>query len=115
MSSATTTLSVTSAAAAWDGWIIRRLSPDSNPIEVALLPKSRDEHTLLYAMGTEAANVHLGIPRELASQEIHMAQGGRQGLGKATEREWNAFRDRIHASSIKRHDRGSASLQRRSA
>ena len=36
-------------------WLIRRLSPDSTPIEIKDLPKKRDEQTLLYAMGTEAA------------------------------------------------------------
>jgi hypothetical protein len=49
------------------GWIIRRLSPDSNPIEIADLPKKRDEHTLLHAMGTETANVHLGSDRRVKS------------------------------------------------
>src|SRR6266853_511911 len=32
-------------------WLIRRLSPDANPIEIAALPKKRDEETLLHAMG----------------------------------------------------------------
>src|SRR5579872_1278610 len=45
-------------------WIVRRLSPDSNPIEIASLPKKRDEHTLLRAMGSEVANVHLGVKRQ---------------------------------------------------
>jgi hypothetical protein len=35
-------------------WLIRRLSPESNPIEIADLPQERDEETLLYAMGSEA-------------------------------------------------------------
>lgn len=30
-------------------WIIRRLSPDSNPIELAHLPDERDDEVLLYA------------------------------------------------------------------
>jgi hypothetical protein len=41
-------------------WLIRRLSPDSNPIEIADLPKERDEEKLLHAIGVETANVHLG-------------------------------------------------------
>jgi hypothetical protein len=44
-------------------WLIRRLFPDSNPIEIADLPKERDEEKLLYAMGGEAANVHLSSKR----------------------------------------------------
>src|ERR1700682_628442 len=41
-------------------WLIRRLSPDANPIEIEDLPKTRDEEILLNAMGAETANVHLG-------------------------------------------------------
>jgi uncharacterized protein (DUF2252 family) len=41
-------------------WLIRRLSPVSNPVDITTLPKERDEETLLHAMGAEAANVHLG-------------------------------------------------------
>jgi len=35
-------------------------SPDSNPICIEKLSGKRDEEILLHAMGTEAANVHLG-------------------------------------------------------
>ena len=35
----------------------RRLSPDSNPIEIAELSRKRDEGKLLHAIGAEAANV----------------------------------------------------------
>ena len=48
-------------------WLIRRLSPDSNPIKIETLPKERDEEILLRAMGTEAANVHLGSRRATGS------------------------------------------------
>jgi len=41
-------------------WLIRRLSPDSNPIDIQSLPKQRDVPMLLHAMGSETANVHLG-------------------------------------------------------
>ena len=43
-----------------DGWLIRRLSPDSNPISISDWPKKRDEYNLLHSMGRETANVHLG-------------------------------------------------------
>jgi uncharacterized protein DUF2252 len=43
-----------------EGWLLRRLSPDCSRIELATLPKSRDEGRLLKAMGWEAANIHLG-------------------------------------------------------
>jgi hypothetical protein len=41
-------------------WIVRRLAPDCSRIELAALPKERDEIRLLHAMGFETANVHLG-------------------------------------------------------
>jgi hypothetical protein len=47
----------------WTSWLLRRLSPDSNPIKIDELSAKRDEDTLLQAMGSEAANVHLGQPR----------------------------------------------------
>jgi len=41
-------------------WIVRRLAPDCSRIELSALPRERDEHRLLHAMGWETANVHLG-------------------------------------------------------
>jgi hypothetical protein len=41
-------------------WIVRRLAPDCSRIELSAMPKERDEIRLLYAMGWETANVHLG-------------------------------------------------------
>jgi hypothetical protein len=44
-------------------WIVRRLAPDCSRVELASMPKERDESRLLRAMGFETANVHLGTPR----------------------------------------------------
>jgi len=41
-------------------WLIRRLAPDCARITLNALPKKRDEKRLLYAMGGETANIHLG-------------------------------------------------------
>ena len=41
-------------------WIARRLSPDCFRLELTHLPKQRDELTLLFSMGWETANIHLG-------------------------------------------------------
>jgi len=80
-------------------WLIRRLSPDSNPIHMDDLPAKRDEERLLYAMGSEAANVHLGTQRQL--QRILKDMRGRKsnwlraagkGMAKAMEREWKDYR-----------------------
>lgn len=43
-----------------DKWLVRRLAPHCSKIEVAHLPKKRDELELLRAMGFETANIHLG-------------------------------------------------------
>jgi uncharacterized protein (DUF2252 family) len=82
-------------------WLIRRLSPDSNPIEIADLPKERDEHTLLDAMGSEAANVHLGSGRrvnsilaDLGRRKSTWLRAAAKNMAKAMEREWRVFRDR---------------------
>jgi hypothetical protein len=41
-------------------WIARRLSPDCFRLELTHLPKVRDELNLLFSMGWETANIHLG-------------------------------------------------------
>ncbi|HEY3927850.1 MAG TPA: DUF2252 family protein [Candidatus Koribacter sp.] len=41
-------------------WLVRRLAPDCTKIPITELPTRQDEHTLLYCMGFEVANVHLG-------------------------------------------------------
>ena len=43
-----------------NNWLYRRMSPSSSRIELSDFPKKRDEKKLLYAMGFETANVHLG-------------------------------------------------------
>ena len=81
------------------GWLIRRLSPDSNPIEIADLPRNRDEETLLQAMGTEAANVHLGskrsvgnILKDLRKQKPHWLRAAAKDMAKAMEQEWKKYK-----------------------
>ena len=59
-------------------WLIRRLSPDSNPIEIANLPKQRDEEILLRAMGTETANIHLGTKRQVNKNCERSSSAGNQ-------------------------------------
>src|SRR5262249_28384078 len=48
-------------------WLVRRLAPDCSRIEIATLPKERDEEKLLYAMGREIANMHFGTPRAISA------------------------------------------------
>jgi hypothetical protein len=43
-----------------NGWIVRRLGPEHAKIELGDLPRVKDERRLLWAMGYETANIHLG-------------------------------------------------------
>ena len=50
----------------WDvrrGWIARRLAPDCSRIDIDELVHHRDLASLLHAMGSETANIHLGSPK----------------------------------------------------
>ncbi len=80
-------------------WIVRRLSPHCSRIELTVLPKDRDELKLLFAMGWETANIHLGTRHAVKDIHRHLA-GLRSGLlaaaakemaGKAKE-DWRAWR-----------------------
>ena len=80
-------------------WLIRRLSPDANPIEIGDLPKRRDEETLLHAMGVEAANVHVGSRRQTKSvladlrrRKGNWLRSAAKAMANATRHEWKVFR-----------------------
>jgi hypothetical protein len=80
-------------------WLIRRLSPDSNPIDIQTLPKDGDEEMLLYAMGCEAANVHLGTKRQskqiledVKRRKRSWLHDGAERMAKVLEKDWNQFR-----------------------
>jgi hypothetical protein len=80
-------------------WIMRRLSPDSNPVEIACLSKKRDEEKLLHAMGAEAANVHLGsrhrikdILRDLDRRKPNWLRSAGKAMANAIEKDWKEYR-----------------------
>ena len=84
-----------------DGWLIRRIGPHCSRIELAWLPKKRDEARLLHAMGHETANVHLGsrgmraeILRHLAKQPEEWLLTAARAMAKATKADWKAWRER---------------------
>lgn len=79
-------------------WLIRRLSPDSNPIYIADLPTKRDEEALVQAMGSEAANVHLGTPKEvkniLKDLQLRKAKwlaAAAKHMAKIMKHEWKEY------------------------
>ena len=80
-------------------WLIRRLSPDSNPIDIQTLPKHSDEQTILQAMGAEAANVHLGTKRQVANilkdlskRKANWLRDSATHMARAVEKDWNRYR-----------------------
>jgi hypothetical protein len=81
------------------GWLVRRLSPYCSRIELATLPKKRDEAHLLYAMGWETANVHLGthkairaIQRDLATRKPKWLHRAAKQMASATISDWREWR-----------------------
>lgn len=83
-------------------WILRRLSPHCSRIELAHLPKNRDECRLLFSMGWETANVHLGsatsvsgIRKHLAQQKSSWLYAAATKMATAVRRDWQVWRDAV--------------------
>ncbi len=80
-------------------WIVRRLAPDCSRIELASLPKVRDEVKLLYSMGFETANIHLGTKgaakriqpalKKMPPRWLHEAA---EAMLSATMKDWKAWK-----------------------
>ena len=80
-------------------WLIRRLAPDSSRIELASLPRNRDEDRLLWMMGWETANMHLGTPAQRQPILADLRRRGTRWLSPAAhrmvqlvERDWRKWR-----------------------
>jgi hypothetical protein len=80
-------------------WLIRRLSPDSNPIDIQTLSRHADESMLLRAMGSEAANVHLGTGRQVTNIQKDLRKRKSKWLSDAAarmaqqvEKDWKRYR-----------------------
>ena len=80
-------------------WIVRRLSPTCRKINMAELPQRRNEERLLYAMGAETANVHLGtagartvIRRDLSRRGTKWLLGAARDMEKFVVRDWKDWR-----------------------
>jgi hypothetical protein len=72
-------------------WIAKRLAPDCSRIDLASLPKVRQEVALLRAMGWEIANIHLG---SLSGKPLrkHLQSLRRNWLSDAAEQAAHAMR-----------------------
>jgi len=81
-------------------WIVRRLSPYCSRIELSMLPRNREELRLLFAMGWETANVHMGTPSAVKSVRRHLDKvttgrlmAGAKAMKKAVMSDWRAWRE----------------------
>jgi hypothetical protein len=81
------------------GWVVRRLGRHCARIELGDLPSSRDEGRLLYAMGFETANVHLGTPRartvlrrQLDARPARWLHEAAKAMTAEVIRDWKAWR-----------------------
>jgi hypothetical protein len=79
-------------------WMLRRLAPDCSRIELASLPATHDAVKLLFAMGFETANVHLGsvkasvLSRDLAKRESGWLHKAAEEMFESTTRDWQDWR-----------------------
>jgi uncharacterized protein (DUF2252 family) len=80
-------------------WLIRRLAPDCSRIELASLPKIKDELRLLRAMGWETANIHHAtqgaaqlILRDLRQSPANWLTKASSAMAKALTADWQKWR-----------------------
>ncbi len=80
-------------------WLVRRIAPDCSRIELASLPRVRDEEGLLWMMGWETANVHFGsgaqrrhILADLRQRSGRWLAGAAGRMAQAVERDWRKWR-----------------------
>ena len=80
-------------------WLIRRLAPDCSRIELASLPKMKDELKLLRAMGWETANIHHAskgaaklISKDLRQRPASWLIKASSAMGKALTADWQKWR-----------------------
>ncbi len=81
------------------GWLVRRLGPDCSRIDLDELEHHEDAASLLYSMGLETANIHLGTPKarkRIREAWVHLPgdwleKAARQ-MHKLCLRDWREFR-----------------------
>jgi hypothetical protein len=80
-------------------WIVRRLAPDCSRVELDQIPKQREESKLLFAMGFETANVHLGstragkaVAKDFAKRPKKWLHEAAAAMGKAMRNDWDEWK-----------------------
>jgi Uncharacterized protein conserved in bacteria (DUF2252) len=81
-------------------WVIRRLAPFCSRIDLAVLPSNRDEIRLLFAMGWETANIHLGTRNARRTVSRHLDRlkpvellSAAKDMAKAVTKDWRAWKE----------------------
>ena len=88
-------------------WIVRRLSPHCCRVELASLPEDRDELKLLYSMGWETANIHLGsasekhVRRHVSSLKGNWLGAAARQMLSATNQDWREWKKSMASGSRK--------------
>jgi hypothetical protein len=80
-------------------WLVRRLAPYCTRIELSVLPTNRDELRLLFAMGWETANIHLGsqsaskdVHRHLSTLKPNWLWSAARDMAKAVSDDWRVWK-----------------------
>ena len=83
------------------GWVARRLAPDCSRVELARIASVRDECKLLWMMGWETGNVHLGTTRQrksilkdLKTRRADWLTRAARAMRDATLKDWRDWRGR---------------------
>jgi hypothetical protein len=83
------------------GWVVRRLAPDCRRVELDELGPERDEKRMMYAMGWETGNIHLGTPnaipavlQDLKDRKKDWLVKAPGKMAKATAKEWEKWKKR---------------------
>lgn len=80
-------------------WIVRRLAPHCSRIEMAAIPKKRDEERLLHSMGFETANIHWGskgamkaVRRDLTRRKPGWVHEAAKKMMEVVQKDWEEWR-----------------------
>jgi hypothetical protein len=81
-------------------WLVRRLAPDCNKIELSASPQADAQMRLLKAMGAETANIHLGtkgaqkeITHDLKKRGKRWLRSAAREMLAATEQDWRDWQE----------------------
>lgn len=87
-------------------WIVRRLAPDCSKIDLAQVPREKDETRLLRAMGAETANIHLGsgntkeVLADLTKRHVNWLHKASSNMVTATKTDWKEWQSVHKAAAV---------------